>query len=117
MVTEVRELQYLKAYSPIVVILLPMGTEVRELQPLNAFFPIVVTLLGMVTEVRELQPLKAYSPIVVTPSPIIILVQPEYPHGPLDEKSCISPFPVMVNTPPLVSSHFRLAPQVPDLSA
>jgi len=34
-----------------------MVTEVRELQPMKALSPIVVTLFGMVTEVRELQPL------------------------------------------------------------
>ena len=33
-----------------------MVTEVRELQALKALSPIFVTLLGMVTEVRELQP-------------------------------------------------------------
>ena len=55
MVTEVRELQFSKADSPIVVTLLGMVTEVRELQPLKADRPIVVTLLGMVTEVREVQ--------------------------------------------------------------
>ena len=32
-----------------------MVTEVREIQPLKALSLIVVTLLGMVTEVRELQ--------------------------------------------------------------
>ena len=32
-----------------------MVTEVREVQRLKADSPIVVTLLGMVTEVRELQ--------------------------------------------------------------
>ncbi len=57
MVTEVRELQPMKALSPIVVTLFGMVTEVRELQMLKAQPPIVVTLLGMVTEVRELQPL------------------------------------------------------------
>ena len=31
-----------------------MFTEVRELQPMKALSPIVVTLFGMVTEVREL---------------------------------------------------------------
>ena len=55
MVTEVRELQMLKAQPPIVVTLLGMVTEVREPQPLKAQPPIVVTLLGMVTEVIELQ--------------------------------------------------------------
>ena len=49
-----------------------MVTEVRELQYLKVLLPIVVTLLGMVTEVRKLQPLNAKFPIVVTPSPIII---------------------------------------------
>ena len=33
-----------------------MVTEVKELQPLKALSSIVVTLLGMVTEVREIQP-------------------------------------------------------------
>ena len=55
MVTEVKELQPLKALSSIVVTLLGMVTEVREIQPLKALSSISVTLLGMVTEVRELQ--------------------------------------------------------------
>ena len=57
MVTEVRELQSLKAYTSIVVTLLGMFTEVRELQPLKVYSLIVVTLLGIFTEVRELQSL------------------------------------------------------------
>ena len=57
MVTEVKDIQSLKALLPIVLTLLGMVTEVRELQPLKASCPIVVTLLPMVTEVRELQPL------------------------------------------------------------
>ena len=73
----------MKADSPIVVTLLGMVTEVRELQPLKAYSLIVVTLLGMVTEVRELQPLKAVCPIVVTRLPIIIRLTPEYLHGAL----------------------------------
>ena len=44
----------LKASLPILVTLLGMVTEVRELQPMKALSPIVVTLFGMVTEVREL---------------------------------------------------------------
>lgn len=51
----------MKALSPIVVTLFEMVTEVRELQILKAQPPIVVTLLGMVTEVRELQLSKVYS--------------------------------------------------------
>jgi len=38
-----------------IVTLFGMVTEVRELQPLKAPKKIVVTLLGMVTEVRDLQ--------------------------------------------------------------
>ena len=57
MATEVRELQPLKANSPIFVTLLPMVTEVKELHSLKALSPIFVTLFGMVTEVRELQAL------------------------------------------------------------
>ncbi|BBA30025.1 hypothetical protein [Prevotella melaninogenica] len=64
MVTEVRELQILKAAFPIVVTLFGMVTEVRERQPLKALSPIVVTLLGMVTEVRELHP--AYLQPIIT---------------------------------------------------
>ena len=71
----------------------------------------------MVTEIRERRSLKAYFPIVVTPSPIIILSILEYPHGAVFEKSYISPFPEMVNTPSSVRYHFRLGPQVPDFSA
>ena len=55
MVTEVRELQPLKADCSIVVTLLGMVTEVRELQSLKTSLPIVVTLLPMVTEVKEVQ--------------------------------------------------------------
>ena len=64
MLTEVRELQSLKADSPIVVTLLGMVTEVRELQSPKAYLSIVVTLLGMVTEVRELQ--SAYLQPIIT---------------------------------------------------
>ena len=60
-----------------------MVTEVRELQLLKAYSLIVVTLLGMVIEVRELQPLKAVCPIVVTRLPIIIRLTPKYLHGAL----------------------------------
>jgi len=98
-----------------------MVTEVRELQKPKAYFPIVVTLLGMVTEVRALQSLKAPPPIVLTPSPIVtLLIECPHgagPHGVVYEKSYISPFPEMVNTPSSVRCHFRLAPQVPELSA
>ena len=55
MVTEVRELQSVKAAIPIVVTLLGIDIEVRELQLTKAAGSIVVTLLGMITEVRELQ--------------------------------------------------------------
>ena len=55
MVTEVKELQSLKALLLIIVTLLGMVTEVREIQPLKALSSIFVTLFGMVTEVRELQ--------------------------------------------------------------
>ena len=55
MVTEVRELQLVKAASPIVVTLFGMVTEVRELQYQKVSPPIVVTLFGMVTEVSALQ--------------------------------------------------------------
>ena len=43
-----------------------MVSEVRPVQPLKAYSPIVVTELGMVSEVRPVQPLKAESPIVLT---------------------------------------------------
>ena len=71
-----------KALLPIVVTLLGMVTEVRELQPLKADRPIVVTLLGMVTEVRKRHCLKALLPIDVTLSPIITRLIPLFPHGP-----------------------------------
>ena len=41
-----------------------MVTEVREIQPLKALLPIVVTLFGMVTEVREIQ--KVYLQPIIT---------------------------------------------------
>ena len=64
MVTEFRELQFLKASSPIVVTLLGMVTEFRELQPLKALPPIFVTLFGKVTEVSALQ--SAYLQPIIT---------------------------------------------------
>ena len=63
-----------------------MVTEVRELQAMKASSPIVVTLFGMVTEVRERHSLKALLPIVVTPSPIIIRLTPEFFHGATEYK-------------------------------
>ena len=63
MVTEVKELQSLKALLLIIVTLLGMVTEVRDLQPSKVDQPIFVTLLGMVTEVRDLQP-KYLQPII-----------------------------------------------------
>ena len=59
-----------------------MVTEVRELQSLKAASPIVVTLLGIVTEVRDLQRMKALLPIDVTLSPIITRLISSCPHGP-----------------------------------
>ena len=57
MVTEVRDLQRLKATPPIVVTLFGMVTEVSSLQSEKAPSPISVTLFGMVTEVSSLHPL------------------------------------------------------------
>ena len=64
MVTEVRELQSLKADRSIVVTLLGMVTEVNALQSSKAPFPIVVTLFGKVTEVSALQ--SAYLQPIIT---------------------------------------------------
>ena len=44
MVTEVREVQYQNAESPMDVTDSPIVTEVREVQPENALFPMVNTL-------------------------------------------------------------------------
>ena len=41
-----------------------MFTEVRELQPLKVYHPIVVTLFGMFTEVRDLH--SAYLQPIIT---------------------------------------------------
>ena len=46
-----------------------MVTEVIDLQSLKAEEPIEVTLLGMVTEIRLVQPLKAEGSIDMTLSP------------------------------------------------
>jgi hypothetical protein len=55
MVTEVREVQLLKALISIFFTLLPMLTEVSEEQSWKAARPILVTLLGITTEVSDLQ--------------------------------------------------------------
>ena len=57
-VTEVSLEQLEKAYSPMLVTLLPMVMEVRPQDP-KAPSPMLVTLLGMVMEVRPEQPSKA----------------------------------------------------------
>ena len=52
---EVRELQLMKASSPILVTEEGIFMEVRELQSSKAQSPILVTEEGMFMEVRELQ--------------------------------------------------------------
>ena len=47
--------------------LLGILTDVRPLQPLNAYSPMEVTLLGIVTVVRLVQPWKVRVLIAVTP--------------------------------------------------
>ena len=65
-VTEVRLLQLLKAYSPMLVTDSGMVTEVRLVQLSNVEPSILVTASGMVMEVKLLQPENAPSPMVVT---------------------------------------------------
>ena len=52
------------------VTLLGIVTEVKEVQLLKALLPMLVTLLGIVIEVKEEQLAKAYSPIPITLSPM-----------------------------------------------
>ena len=51
----IRDLQPLKAHSPMLVTLLPIVTEVRLEQRQKAHSPILVTLLGMSMEIRLVQ--------------------------------------------------------------
>ena len=55
-VTEVREVQFPKAQSPMLVTLSGIVTEASESQYAKAYAPMLVTPFPMVTEVRELQP-------------------------------------------------------------
>ena len=52
---DARDLQELKAPSPIVVTELGMSMDAREEHSLKAAFPIVVTELGMSMDAREVQ--------------------------------------------------------------
>lgn len=51
-------------------------TEVREVQFRKAYPPMLVTLFGMVTEVKRVQFWKAEKPMLATPSPIVTEVKP-----------------------------------------
>ena len=79
MVTDVKPLQFWKAYEPIDVTLSGMVTDVKPLQTANAPLPIDVTLSGMVTDVKPLQPRKASYPIDVTLSGMVTDVKPLQP--------------------------------------
>ena len=74
-VIDVREGQFEKAYSPILVTLLGITMEVREGHSLKANSSMFVTLLGMVID-GEGHPLKAYSPILVTLLGMTVFWQP-----------------------------------------
>lgn len=54
-VTLVRPLQPMNAFSPMLVTPIPMETLSRFMHSLNARFPMLVTLPGIVTLVRPLQ--------------------------------------------------------------
>lgn len=54
-------------------------TDVKELQYLNAYSPIVITEGGIIMEARLLQDWKAEFPILVTASPIINVVKALHP--------------------------------------
>ena len=67
-IIDLRELQLLKAYFPILFTELGIETEVRRLQFMKNQSPILVTELGIVTEVRPWQFLKAPSQITLVPA-------------------------------------------------
>jgi hypothetical protein len=48
------------------VTLLGIVTDIMEVQPLKAYIPMLVTLLGIETDVKDVQPRKAYCQILVT---------------------------------------------------
>ena len=63
---DVRLVQFLKRFPPMLVTLLGMVMEVRPLQLQKAREPMVVTLLGIITDVSLLQSLKALPSIYLT---------------------------------------------------
>ena len=79
MVTDVRPAQWAKAELPMVCTPSSITRDVRPLQPLNAYSPMLVTLSGIVTEVRPVQLEKAELPMVCTPSSITREVRPLQP--------------------------------------
>jgi hypothetical protein len=71
-VIEVREEQFIKAASPILVMLFGIVKETRDEQPEKTLCSRRITLFGSIIEVREEQPEKACIPTFVTFLGIII---------------------------------------------
>ena len=84
------------------VTLLGIITLLRDLQSLNAYSPMLVTLLGIVTLVRDEQPSNALSSILVTLSGIVTLVRDLQPENALMAKPLT---PVKFKSPESVVSH------------
>lgn len=68
----------LNAPSSIVLTPYPMLTDVRDVQALKARCPMLVTLFGISILVKFGQSLKAQPPILVTLSGIVIVVKAQY---------------------------------------
>ena len=86
--TEVKELQPLKAWTPMLLTDSGICTEVKELQPRKASLPMLVTVSGICTEVKELQLAKAAFSMVVTVSGISAEFKVSYvrPESPMQEQ-------------------------------
>ena len=61
MIIEVKEEQWEKALLPILAMLLGIVTEVNDLQPLKACASMLLTPSGMTIDVKDLQLEKVYS--------------------------------------------------------
>ena len=73
---EVKPVQFINAYLPIVVTMFGISIEVNPSQKANVLLFIVVTPFGIIKEVNPEQPRKAFVPIVVTLLGIVNLLLP-----------------------------------------
>ena len=109
-VTELRFTQFRNALSPMFFTLEGIATEIME-EPLNALLPIVVTLVGIFT-LRTLLFKKTPFPILVTPGSIttlrILLLFSFHGCSSALLKSGIAPLPEIVSVPAFVK--FQLSP-------